>query len=179
MAQKGYGNFSLKEVADRATLSKGIIHYYFKDKGELLILLLDRLTRAMDDLVNEKANRAKTPPGRIKAIFDASFESVSEKRIAFFQVLMDFCGQATKNKAIKSITAELYAKYRRLTRGILEDGIRQGIFRPIDTDELSTAIVGTVIGVSFQYMLDEEAFSLDKVQKVCEGLILSYITNSD
>jgi len=176
MAQKGYGNFSLKEVAEKAALSKGIIHYYFKDKGELLILLLDRLTQSMDELVNQKAIQAKSPPGRIKAIFEASFEVVSKKRMAFFQVLMDFCGQATKNEEIRGITAGLYARYRRLTKKILEDGIEEGIFKPVDTDAVSTALVGTVIGVLFQYMLDEEAFDLDRVQRICEELILNYVS---
>lgn len=50
IAQKGYGNFSLKDVADKATLSKGIIHYYFKNKGELLSLVWDILTQFMDNL---------------------------------------------------------------------------------------------------------------------------------
>ena len=176
MAEKGYGNFSLKDVADKATLSKGIIHYYFKDKGELLILVLDRLTQAMDNLVNEKAKRVKTPQGRIRAIFDGSFEAVSAKE-PFFQVLLDFCGQAAKDKEIKDITARLYAKYRGLTQKILEDGMQQGVFRKVDIEEVSTAIVGTVIGISFQYMLDEGAFSLPKVQKICEELILNYLAN--
>ena len=175
IAQKGYGNFSLKEVADKATLSKGIIHYYFKNKGELLIMVLDRLTNSLDNLVNEKANQARTPPGRIRAIFDGSFEAASERE-PFFQVLLDFCSQATKNKEIKDITAGLYARYRRLTQRILEDGIQHGVFKELDVQGVSTAIVGMVIGISFQYMLDEEAFSLPKVQKICEELILSYLS---
>lgn len=174
MAQKGYGNFSLKDVADKATLSKGIIHYYFKNKGELLILVLDRLTQTLDNLVNEKANRAKNPPGRIRAIFDGTFEAVSERE-PFFQVLLDFCAQASKNKEIKEITARLYTKYRQLTQKVIENGIRHGVFRQLDVQEVSTVIVGMAFGISFQYMLDENAFSLPKVEKICEALILSYL----
>ena len=174
IAARGYSNFSLQDVAERASLSKGIIHYYFKDKEELLILVFDRLTRALDDLVNRKANAARTPSGRICSIFDGSFEVVQEK-VDFFHVFFDFCGQATKKKEMQEITSALYAKYRRLTQRVIEDGIAQRIFRQVDAAKVAAVLVGAVMGICLQYILDEKAFPLSEIHKTCEDLILSYL----
>jgi|TARA_B100000315_G_C14321420_1_gene470954 AcrR family transcriptional regulator len=174
IATQGYGNFSLQDVAERASVSKGIIHYYFRDKEELLLLVLDRLTQHLDDLVNRKADTDRTPQGRICAIFDGSFEVVQQK-VDFFHVFFDFCGQATKKKDMQEITHTLYAKYRRRTQWVIEDGIAQGIFRQVDVAKVSTILVGAVMGICLQYILDKEAFSLSEVQKACEDIILSYL----
>lgn len=178
IAGMGYGNFSLQDVAERASLSKGIIHYYFKNKEELLVLVLDRLTQSLDDQVNLKANTARTPTGRICAIFDGSFEVVQEK-VDFFHVFFDFCGQATRKKEMQDITSSLYAKYRRLTQRVIEDGIAQGVFRPVDAAGVAAVLVGMVMGICLQYILDGEAFSLTEIQQTSKDLILSYLRGTE
>ena len=178
IAGRGYGNFSLQDVAERASLSKGIIHYYFKDKEELLVLVLDRLTQSLDDQVNLKANTARTPTGRICAIFDGSFDVVQEK-VDFFHVFFDFCGQATRKKEMQDITSSLYAKYRRLTQRVIEDGIAQGVFRQVDAAGVAAVLVGMVMGICLQYILDGEAFSLSEIQQTCKDLILSYLRGTE
>jgi len=37
VAQKGYNDFTIKDIALEAGLSTGLVHYYFKNKEDLLV----------------------------------------------------------------------------------------------------------------------------------------------
>ena len=40
VGQKGYYDFTIKDIAREAGLSTGLVHYYFKNKEDLLLTLL-------------------------------------------------------------------------------------------------------------------------------------------
>jgi len=45
MAEKGYEKASIKDIAKAAHITPGLVHYYFKNKEEILVELLSSLSR--------------------------------------------------------------------------------------------------------------------------------------
>ncbi len=43
VGRKGYYNFTIRDIAREAGLSAGLVHYYFKDKQDLLLNLLKEM----------------------------------------------------------------------------------------------------------------------------------------
>ena len=43
ITKRGYHNFSMQDIARTAGVSKGIIHYYFLNKDDLMMSVLDML----------------------------------------------------------------------------------------------------------------------------------------
>lgn len=49
LAQSGYEGLTMRAVAERAGKSRGLLHYHFEDKDDLVYSLLDRLLQRMTD----------------------------------------------------------------------------------------------------------------------------------
>ena len=72
MAARGYERASVAEVARAAGLTAGLVHYHFKDKQEILLGLVERLSAGLRERV--EARLAKAGPGsraRLDAFLDA------------------------------------------------------------------------------------------------------------
>ncbi len=63
LAESGYESTSIKEIARRAGVAPGLVHYYFKSKEELLSAALkegsDQYTRDLDALRKNYAGRSR------------------------------------------------------------------------------------------------------------------------
>ena len=50
VSKKGYYNFTIKDIADEAGMSAGLVHYYFKNKQDLLLNLLRQINVQTSDV---------------------------------------------------------------------------------------------------------------------------------
>ncbi len=55
MAERGYERASISEVAQRAGLTSGLVHYHFKDKQEILLALIDVLWRDAQGRIEQRS----------------------------------------------------------------------------------------------------------------------------
>ena len=77
-AQKGYHQTGIEEISDLAEVSTGSIYFYFKNKEDLLITLMQEIGHQLRKLLGDELKKA-----------DFSFDSF--KNIAFV-FLREFCG---------------------------------------------------------------------------------------
>ncbi len=77
-AQKGYHQTGIEEISDLAEVSTGSVYFYFKNKEDLLITLMQEIGHQLRKLLGDELKKA-----------DFSFDSF--KNIAFV-FLREFCG---------------------------------------------------------------------------------------
>lgn len=77
-ARKGYHQTSIEEIADLAEVSTGAVYFYFKNKEDLLIILMQEIGYQLRKLLGDELKRA-----------DFSLDSFKNIAFAF---LRDFCG---------------------------------------------------------------------------------------
>jgi len=77
-AQKGYHQTSIEEIADLAEVSTGAVYFYFKNKEDLLITLMQEIGHQLRIILAEEFKRTGSS-------FD-SFKNIS------FAFLRNFCG---------------------------------------------------------------------------------------
>ena len=77
-AQKGYHQTSIEEIADLAEVSTGSVYFYFKNKEDLLITLMQEIGHQLRKLLGDELKKA-----------DFSFDSFKNIAFAF---LREFCG---------------------------------------------------------------------------------------
>lgn len=73
MATRGYGGATIAQIADEAGLPAGIVHYHFENKKKILVAVLGRLSRIIQDRYVRRAARAGVTEtrGRVRAWIDA------------------------------------------------------------------------------------------------------------
>ena len=66
ISKYGYHNFSMQDVAQAAGVSKGIIHYYFLNKDELMMSVLDRVAGDIERMLIKDMEESSDPIKRLE-----------------------------------------------------------------------------------------------------------------
>ncbi|NBC29253.1 MAG: TetR family transcriptional regulator [Spirochaetes bacterium] len=94
-AAHGYQNASTNRIVKRLEISKGSLFYYFADKADLYLYLIERSTNAYMEALRAKMEE---PPAdildRMYALTEAAFDFLSEDPY-LFRLMMTFMDAAT------------------------------------------------------------------------------------
>ena len=58
---------------------------------------------------------------------------------------------------------EIYKDYRTMIAAILEDGVKKGVFKNINTNNTSAVLIAALDGLMLQWFMDKKIFDLDEV----------------
>ena len=70
VGQKGYYDFTIKDIAREAGLSTGLVHYYFKNKEDLLLTLLKEMNADLKFYLNKALSVLADPRDKLLAFCD-------------------------------------------------------------------------------------------------------------
>lgn len=158
--QKGYHNFSMQDVAKTAGVSKGIIHYYFLNKDELMMCVLDKVAGDIEDILSQEMTATFDPVRKLE-IFVAVLANVVRNTKAYYQVNMDFWTQINQKENVREVISRHYAQYRQTGATMIDEGIAKGIFKPVDSKKYASYIIGVVDGLSLQWLFDDKSIDYD------------------
>ena len=75
----GYHNFSMQDVAKTAGVSKGIIHYYFLNKDDLMMSVLDKVAGDIETVLQTDMLEVDKPEQKLRVFMGVVFEVVRSK----------------------------------------------------------------------------------------------------
>ncbi len=157
ISRKGYYNFTVRDIAKEAGLSTGLVHYYFKNKDDLLVTVLRVMNENLRSYLAKALEQIDDPKEKIIIFMDEAFRLV-EREKEYFYVLIDFWTQINHNERMRKANIKLYQSYRAECAKILQEGIDKNVFNKVDVQYTATMIVAFVQGLIIQYIIDNEAF---------------------
>src|SRR6266542_3645510 len=81
VAEKGFSNVTLEDIAARAAVSKGVTLYYFSSKEDLFRELFAWLIDSIHERMREAVASVEDPVGKIRALLAAArWTEASSKR---------------------------------------------------------------------------------------------------
>lgn len=174
VAQKGYYEFTVKDIAREAGLSTGMVHYYFKNKEALLLNLLKEINNNMTIFLNRAIRTSDDPREKLTIFMTQAFEVVNREK-DYFYIIIDFWTQINKNERMKRANIKLFRSYRDELSKILEEGIARGEFVEMDVHFMATFIISIIQGMIVQHVIDRQRFSYEdyynRVIKQVIGLV--------
>jgi len=176
VSKKGYYNFTIKDIAQEAGMSTGLIHYYFKNKQDLLLNLLREINRNIRTSLQHDLEHLSDPVDRLAAFIERACNLVMQEK-NYFYVLLDFWTQLNHNERMRTAIQKLYTSYRDVCSEILNEGIEQGKFNNIDIRYTATMIVSMVQGLIIQYVIDPDAFDYAHYAHKIKNQIIETILN--
>ena len=168
----GYHNFSMQDVATTAGVSKGIIHYYFLNKDDLMMAILDRAAVDIENMLIESMRAAFDPLHKLEAFITVCLDVLRTKK-EYYQVNMDFWTQINQKEAVRRIIARHYEKFRSAAAEVISSGIKQGVFRELDPRMYASYIVAVADGFSLQFLFDAAVFDYDRTVKSVTEIIIA------
>jgi AcrR family transcriptional regulator len=128
-AAKGFAGASLSQLARRARLSKPGIYYHVRDKEELLFRICQESMRGILAGGRAAAAASHDPVERMRGLMRAhtAFHWRHPSNLA---VLFGQAAHLSAERRRRVFALE--RAYLDLVRGIIRDGQRRGVFRPVD-----------------------------------------------
>jgi AcrR family transcriptional regulator len=176
VAEKGFSQVTLDDIAARAGVSKGITLYYFDSKEDLFHQLFGWLIDSIQARMRDAVESQEDPVEKVRALVALIFPSPSKNR-AFFRAYIDFCGLAARKEAFREVGERFYRGCRELDRTIVEEGMRQGAFVVRDPAEAASTLRAIFDGLMLQWLIEPEPeASFEQYRDRCERELLRYLT---
>ena len=172
ITRHGYHNFSMQDVARTAGVSKGIIHYYFLNKDELMMSVLDEVAGDIERVIAAEMESISDPQRKLEVFIDVCFDVVRSTR-EYYQVNMDFWTQINQKEEVRQVIARHYDKFRESAAAVIREGIAANRFQKVDPKEYSSFMVAVIDGLSLQWLFDEQAFDYDNICERAKQLLVN------
>jgi len=178
-AQNGVVKTKMADIALAAGIGKGTIYEYFRSKEDIFEEAFNSVFSNMETTLIEALKTADDPEEKLKILIDVSLTCFVDSDYDFAGIMVDFWAEGVRNKdaeILKIIDLDkIYKDYRKLFSEILDEGIRKGIFKNIDTFSLSAILIAALDGLTLQWIMNRQLFDLRKVSDVLLDSLLNGI----
>jgi AcrR family transcriptional regulator len=172
--QQGVYGFKMIDIARAANVGKGTLYEYFRSKEELVSGCLDLHMQDYFNQVKDWHDKALTPPEQIKRLIDLSFKMYVEHRerltliYDFWAVTFQHLRQNTRDAGWVGGARE----FQQMVAEVIEKGIREGYFKPLDSRQAASTILAVIDGLLFQVILDLIDVSAEDLSDKVSAIIL-------
>jgi TetR/AcrR family fatty acid metabolism transcriptional regulator len=138
----GFMAANLDDVAQRAGVAKGTLYRYFESKAELYVAVLARDGAIFEQKLRDTVSPAFTPAEQIRRTGRFYLEHWTQNR-EYFQIFWAIENQSmiggVPTAVIEEVT-KLWEQCLQILAGIIERGVRQGVFRPCDAWQMANVL---------------------------------------
>lgn len=149
----GYAEASMRQIADKAGVSKSLLHYHFQSKEHLFLETLVRIYRRLATEITEAMGETGTSSERALFALDALFASL--KKTPYFQVQAEVWARSLTNEGLRvhaeRMREDLRAEIIRRMGQILGPAREQ---LPLGLEAMADLLWATVSGLGLQAMTD-------------------------
>lgn len=161
-SEKGYDRVSMREIAETAGISKGLIYYHFKDKEALYTELAREGIEALGSQLSQAIAVGKTPKEKIRIYIRNFYELVSSKE----QLIKILARELTNEEGevsgyILKQADEMISKLA----SIVQEGVNNGDFRSVDPRLTAVSLFGLAVAFVSEKMLFGAAASAEKLSE--------------
>lgn len=193
IVRKGYDHVTLGDVCGEIHMSRSIANYYFKNKEELLVSVLERMISgstgsicAFFDLMEEPEDdealyraieetiRHRAPEDLLRTGIRAIVHYV-RKNQDIAPVFLEFLSQANRNPSIGALINYMNRRSYEITEMIIREGVRVGVFQVADPSTTARILVSSGIGVFIGHALDEGFFNIEEKTGEMFDFALAYL----
>jgi AcrR family transcriptional regulator len=163
LIQKGVKGLTTKNLALEMNFSESALYRHFKNKEDIVVLLLDYLGSNIKERLNIISEKNSTSEDKLKQLFTSQFEFFNQNTHFVVAILSEGLFDESE-KINQSIMKIIYYKMELITK-IIEVGKENNEFtKSIETQEIVHIIMG-----SFRMMMLKWKFSKFEIDLINQG----------
>ena len=139
--KKGFHETSMQEIASAAGLGKSTLYDYFRTKDEILVYFFEDQLNDLTEEAQKIAMQNCSADVRLRRIMEAYVESLQANKHLFMKMTLE--SQRLRVESQKQIQKSRHA-YQDMIRALIEEGIREGVFRPVNPLLAARLLLGTI-----------------------------------
>jgi TetR/AcrR family transcriptional regulator len=170
---KGFAPTTMDEIASKAELSKGALYLYCSSKEDLYVTVLNEGLKILFDRIEAVFQLDLPPDQLIRRLGEVRYRYYLDYReyyrIFFFRQHrdVDVARQLLSHQLVQENLDKGMRSFQRFI-GVIQQGIDQGIFAPVDPRKAAVVFWGAINGVLFFF---EEELSKELIGVDVEELI--------
>ncbi|MEO6313598.1 MAG: TetR family transcriptional regulator [Chitinophagaceae bacterium] len=142
-SEKGFEGTSIRDLAAMAGVNVAMVNYYFGSKEKLFESMVEQRASYTRGLLDEIVkNAASTDIEKLELIIDTYIHKVFSNR-KFHRVLHQEMMLNQREPLAQAIVDILYPNSL-IIKGVLESGMKKGVFRKVDPPLVIASIIGTI-----------------------------------
>jgi TetR/AcrR family transcriptional regulator, transcriptional repressor of bet genes len=154
LAHKGWAGTTFADICKEAGISNGVLTYHFKDKDEILLAVLEKVSRTSNDRFFSLLQEQTSWPDKLDLIVSSNLSSTEEER-ELSRLNLHLLSLAAQRPEIAQRLRQMYASSMQRAQAEIEQAIEQGQVKRHDSAAVVAVIQMLVIGMSFgSLMLD-------------------------
>lgn len=175
LGRKGYAKATISEVAKEAGVSRGLLHYYFKSKEEMLARVM-RETVATTAGMTETLFRQSDDAGALAKAIVTAMKTFVQSDPLFSSIFFESWGLARNSEQVDKELKDLYQLFVQAVQNGLEDTARRGVIPfPGDLQGMAVVLTSVIDGMSLQFMVMPDLLQKPGVWKSVEEAILRIV----
>ena len=171
LGERGYAATTISQIAAEAGVSRGLLHYYFESKEDLLAQVVRANLKTTLDLVTLMFTQSATAEG-LAAGLTAALRTIVEENPVFFNLAFECWVIARQSPAVARELKDLYQQYREAVREGLANAAAQGVIAPaLPLEVLAALLTGLADGLALQLLIDPPLAADESVWEALEKAI--------
>ena len=155
IAERGFSETRIADVARRVNASPALVIYYFGTKDQLLTAALRHSEDAFYEACARHLEKASTARDQLEILVRLTFTQDSSDLPGAWGLWFDLWAQAFRHPEVKKDRADLDAQWRDLIARIVQDGIDHGEIQKVDVHEFAVMWSSLLDGLVIQVSLDD------------------------
>jgi AcrR family transcriptional regulator len=176
LARKGYAGTTISLVAAEAGVSRGLLHYYFKNKEEMLANVIQTNMEASVILMADIFAQSESVESLASALTRA-LRHILETDPDFFNLFFEGWAVARQSALVDSQLKSLYSRFRDAIYHGLNNAVDRGAIAPtIELKGLAALLTGIIDGLGLQLITEPQLIRDENIWQATEDGIRMVLT---
>jgi AcrR family transcriptional regulator len=154
LAKRGFANTSVSDIAETAGMSKGVVHYHFANKEDLIIRVLTQVCDTLSARIHKAWSEPGTPSERIRRALREMWATRTDGS-AEMRVLADMMAMGVHDaKVKKALAARLQSAREELVTAMMESFDKLGLRPKLPAQVVPRLVMATLDGLGLHQIFD-------------------------
>lgn len=177
-SQKGFHTANVSDVAAQAGVSQGTIYWYFDSKDDLFQAALLSVFVGLEEGAFAPLAECATATEKLLALATSMVSMAEMAEVeGLFMLFLGYWASSERREESAQIWTDLLSQYKDVVADIVEEGVSNGEFKPVDAEALVWALLAAYDGLAAYAILmpdlDLERVNMAFVKTLVEGLLVN------
>jgi TetR/AcrR family fatty acid metabolism transcriptional regulator len=150
---RGYQVATINDISSECGMSVGAIYRYFRNKGEIMLTLVEERLGRTPELFARLTETAGDPWERLDRCVDLFTSALRVRHPATGRLLLVTMAEAVQDGEVRRGLHNRFSALVTYLEGIIKDGVAVGLFRPdVDAVALAAVLMSAADGVAVYWV---------------------------
>jgi AcrR family transcriptional regulator len=170
IASKGITELRLSDVAEKAGVSSGTVHYYFETKRAVVNAAFEHNFRHSLDRRRALLERPLDPLSLLLEVID-SYAPDDDATTRAWRVWAELWVEGIREPELRQVNERLYADWREVVVSLVRRAQQDGTVRDGDPVALANMLIAMIDGLALQVLLDSKDMPLETMRATLHAFV--------